>query len=220
MISFRSADVVAGASHRAGMSRDRRRDPGELVPAQLGRLLPPESVVFFFESALIAQGLLPAPLQRPSDQAVLRLDRLVLPLGPLGLVTRSLQLLLPMAVEAIAFLADVLGRLEAQLQRGGFQGAKDLAGHEVIDRLRPQAVTGRSRAHLQVSFARIIRGGLARIGGVHPVATRAADHHARQQRHAPARRARRVGERAVLLEASEIRQVLIPADVRREAVLQ
>ena len=30
----------------------RRGDPGELVPAQLGRLILPESVVFFFESAL------------------------------------------------------------------------------------------------------------------------------------------------------------------------
>jgi hypothetical protein len=128
--------------------------------------------------------------------------------------------LLPVAVEAIAFLTDVLGRLEAQLQRGGFQGALDRAGHEVIDRRRPQAVTGRSRAHLQVSFARIIRGGLARIGGVHPVAARAADNQARQHRHAPARRARRAAERAVLLETSEVRQGSLPADVRREVVLQ
>ena len=37
-----------------------RGDPGELVPAQLGRLIPPVSVVFFFEPTSVAQGLLPA----------------------------------------------------------------------------------------------------------------------------------------------------------------
>jgi hypothetical protein len=157
-------------------------------------LVPPESVVFVFELTLIAQCLLPAALQCPGDQAVLRFDRVVLPLGSFRFVTRSFELLLPVPVETVAFLADVLGRLEAQVQRGGLQGEKDLAGDEIVDRRRPQAVTGLFRAHLQVLFARIISGGLARVGGMHPVAARAADHQARQQRHAPARRARRDGE--------------------------
>src|SRR5262249_35054487 len=131
-------------------------DPGEFVLAQLGRLVPSESVIFFFELALTAQGLLPATLQCPGDQTVLRFDGVVLPLGPPRFVTRSLQLLLPVAVEAIALPADVPGRLEAQLQSGGFQGSNDLTGHEVIDRRCPQAMTARSRAHLQVLLARII----------------------------------------------------------------
>src|SRR5262249_57398413 len=80
-------------------------DPGEFVLAQLGRLVPSESVIFFFELALTAQGLLPATLQRPGDQTVLRFDGVVLPLGPLRFVTRSLQFLLPVAGGGVALPA-------------------------------------------------------------------------------------------------------------------
>jgi hypothetical protein len=47
--------------------------------------------VFFLQSRLGGQCLLPAPLEAPHHQAVLRLDCVVLPLGALDLVVRLLK---------------------------------------------------------------------------------------------------------------------------------
>src|SRR5439155_16576983 len=91
------------------VSRRRRRDlpqrwqlPGQgpnlltLHGRQTFGLAAAEARVLFLQPTLLLQGLFPAPLQRAGHQAVLRLDRIVLPACPLDLVTGPLQLLLPM----------------------------------------------------------------------------------------------------------------------------
>src|SRR5579863_5410793 len=76
-----------------------------------------EACVLLLQPALLAQGLLPTPLQLAGHQAVLRLTGVVLPPRPLGLVAGPLHLLLPMLVQLLAFLLQVLGRRPAQIQR-------------------------------------------------------------------------------------------------------
>jgi hypothetical protein len=49
-----------------------------------------------------ASRLLPARLERSRHQAVLGLHRVILPLGPLGLVPGALNLQPPLLVEALA----------------------------------------------------------------------------------------------------------------------
>src|SRR5271166_5583240 len=86
-----------------------------LASRQTRGLVAAEPGVFLLETTLLLQSLLPAPLQFPHHQAVLRFDRVVLPLRPLGLIAGALQLLLPVPVQPRAFLLDIVGRRQVQL---------------------------------------------------------------------------------------------------------
>src|SRR5262249_53330739 len=61
-------------------------DVRALASRQACRLMAVEASVFLFEAALLLQGFLPAPLQFPHHQTVLRFDRIVLSPRPLRLV--------------------------------------------------------------------------------------------------------------------------------------
>ena len=218
MISLRSAAVVPGCTPQGRDIAGQGANPVPLLRADPEGLFSEEPIIFVFEFALVLQRLLPAPFQRAGHQAVFRLDGLILPFGALRLVARPLQLLLPMAMEALALLLDVLDRSHAQFQGCGLQGPEDLPGHEVIDRRRLQPVAGLLRALAQVSLATVMRVRLRRVGGLQVAAAGATNEQPHKQRGPLARCPRRTGERAILLQPSPIGQVALPCDVGREAI--
>src|SRR5262249_722176 len=114
-------------------------DPSPLLRREPRGLFAEEAVVIVPDLSLIAECLLPVLLQGSSDQAILRVNGPVAPLGILGLVPRAFQSLSPMLVEAGAVTLDVFHRPAAQLQGGGLEGAQDLLRHQVVDRRRLEA---------------------------------------------------------------------------------
>src|SRR5689334_8108444 len=61
-------------------------DGGAFRLRQGGRLSRPEAIIISLESRFGRQGLLPALFERADNQTVLRLNRIILPEGALGLV--------------------------------------------------------------------------------------------------------------------------------------
>jgi hypothetical protein len=97
---------------QGGDIRCDRRDPRPLLRLYWqGRVLA-EAVVCFLELSCVAQGLLPALLQRGRDQAVRRVDGLIPSLRQVHLVLGALYLLLPMLHEPGTFALDVLPDLQ------------------------------------------------------------------------------------------------------------
>ena len=102
------------------------RDPRPLLVCELRRLFAEEAVVIVADLTLGPQRLLPPLLQGSGHEAILRVDGPVAPFGVFGFVPGSFQPLFPVLVQAGPFPLDVLQCPATQLQRGGFQGAKNL----------------------------------------------------------------------------------------------
>ena len=126
MISLRSARGRLGRVPECRNVGGDRQDPTAFLLREPRRLFIQESIIFFLQIALCTQRLLPLLLQAPSHQAILGLDGLVLAFGTLDLIGGTLEPLLPVPVEALAFPLHVLDRLQAQLQGRRLQGPKDL----------------------------------------------------------------------------------------------
>jgi len=62
----------------------------------------PEPGIGLLELLLVTQGLLPLALQVPCDQAIVRLDRPLLPGRPLGLIACALAPRVPMRLQLLA----------------------------------------------------------------------------------------------------------------------
>src|SRR5262249_61815508 len=73
-----------------------RPDRSLVLGRQPGRSRPLPALVLFLQLPLLLQGLFPAALQLTGHEPILRLTRLVLPGGPLGLVRRPLPAQLPL----------------------------------------------------------------------------------------------------------------------------
>lgn len=101
-----------------------------------------ETIVLVAELPLLAQGLLPVLLQCRGDQPVLGIDRPIAAFGQPRVVAGPLQSLLPVRGQPLAVPLYVAASLEAQFQRGRFQGTEDLPGNQRVDDVRLQAVAG------------------------------------------------------------------------------
>ena len=97
---------------------DRRRGPGGRFPLQALHL---------------GQPRLPIPLQRPPDQAVLRIDRQEPAPGQLRLVARPLHDQLPLAVHPARLLRDLIDGRHRHLELRRSHGLQEDAGHRRID---------------------------------------------------------------------------------------
>ena len=135
-----------------------------------------EAGVLLLQPPLLLQRLFPAPFQLPGHQPVLRLGRVVLPPGPLGLVAGPLQLLQPVLVQPLALLPQVVRRRQAQLQGRRRQRRQDLVGDQVIEGAARQplasglrVVTGRPAAAVAHTVRR------AAVGHHQPPPAAAAD---------------------------------------------
>ena len=169
----------AGGVPERGEVGGERRDPSPLLAGELRRLFPEEPVVIVADLPLGPQRLLPPLLQGAGHEAVLRVDGPVAPFGVLGLVPGPLQPLFPVLVQAGAVPLDVLQGPAAQLQRGGFQGAKDLLRHEVVDRRGLEAEARLFGPLVEVPDATVIGPGLGPVRRLEATAAVAADEQAR-----------------------------------------
>src|SRR5262249_24399931 len=99
--------------------------------------------VLFGQPALFGKGSFPATLQFTRNQAVLRLDGLILPSRTLRLVADTLELLLPVLVHTPPLLGYVRGRREVQFQGRRLEDAEDWSRSQGIQASPRQAVTER-----------------------------------------------------------------------------
>ena len=139
----RSAGVVVVASHNSGMSRAQCANLFLFGPRQRRGLRAAKTLVLLLQTPLFGQRLLPASFQFPCHQAVLRIDRLVLPRRAIRLVTRAFELLLPMLVESLPFLGHIGSGGQMEFQSGGFQNRQHLGAHQRIQTLARQTLTRR-----------------------------------------------------------------------------
>jgi len=115
-MACRSAAVVVGADHSAGMSAASRSIAARSSQRQRHWLLRQKAIVFGLDTQLIGQRGLPALLQRAHHQTVLRLDRVVLASCPLDVIACALKPLFPLPVQCLALQLEVLGQLQADFQ--------------------------------------------------------------------------------------------------------
>ena len=160
---------------QGGDRTGQRPDPGALRFARRHRPLTPEAVVILLEPGQFPQRRLPALLQGPRHQPVLRFHGPVLPLGPFRLEPRPLQLLAPVPVHPLPFLAEVVDGLEAQLQGRRLQGMDHLPGHHAIDDFGLHSRAGVGLALLPMTHAAIGGFALRPVVDLHPPAASAAD---------------------------------------------
>ena len=181
MISLRSWWVVPGSCHSAGRSEERAAIRARSSRPEPRWLFAEEPVVIVPHVMLGAQRLLPPLLQGACHEAVLRVDGPVTPFGIFGLVSGLLQSLFPVLVQAGSIPLERLHGLATQFQRGGFQGAKDLLGHEVVDDGGLESVTGLIRPFLEVPDAAVMGSVSRPIGSLEATTAIAADHQAGEQ---------------------------------------
>ena len=193
-------------------------DPRPLLGGKLRRLFAEESVVIVADLPLGPQRLLPALLQGAGHEAVLRIDGPVAPFGVLGLVPSPLQPLFPVLVQAGAVPLDVLQRPTAQLQRGRFQGAKDLLRHEFVNRRGLEAETLLFGPRVEMSDAPVMALPVSPIVRLEATAAVATDDDAGEERGTVAGASPGAGTGAMLAQAFLIRQITLPGDVGRQAI--
>ena len=81
-------------------------------------------MILLFHLALLLQGFLPTCLQCSRHESILGLHGLILSLGPADLVLHPFEFLMPVIVQALALLLDVLDGAQAEFQAGRFQGTQ------------------------------------------------------------------------------------------------
>ena len=183
---------------------------------EMRRVLVQESVVFFPQIALCTQRILPLPLQAASHQAILGLDGLILPFGTLRPHRSPAPAVAPNGGAGVAFLLNVLDRLQAQFQGRRLQGPEDLLV------TRSSTAAGREPATIGAlelpAHAPIIGGRTCSDSTLHAPATRPANQAgpsaAPRRREAP----RGTGPGAVLEQPLLVGQVTLPRDIGRQAV--
>jgi hypothetical protein len=157
-------------------------DPRPLLGGKLRRLFAKEAIVIVADLTLRPQRLLPALLQGPGHELVLRVDGPVATFGVVGLVAGALQPLFPVLVQAGAVPLDVLQRPTAQLQRGRFQRVKDLVPHEIVNHRGLEAETRLLGRFIEMSGTPVIGLPVSRMIRLQATAAVAADDEAGEQR--------------------------------------
>ena len=77
-------------------------DAAALGHAEHGRLFSPKSIILLLQVALLPQCFFPAPFQLARNQAVLRLDGVILPGCSIGLDLGPFQPFLPVLFDSLA----------------------------------------------------------------------------------------------------------------------
>ncbi len=111
----------------------KRGDPCFVVRIQLRKPLPAMAIVFFLDPALVLQGLFPLAFERRGHQPIGGIDCLIAPLRQFHVVTGTLELLLPVLVQSLAFAPKIGARFQAQLQRRRLQSAEHLARYQLVE---------------------------------------------------------------------------------------
>jgi len=108
-------------------------DGGLFFRLQASWLLCGEARMLCLKLLLSGKSRLPGPLQGPGDQPVLRFGRFVTPLGKLDFIAGALETLIPLPILLPALQLDVLGQLQADVNRRRRQRFQNESADEVID---------------------------------------------------------------------------------------
>ena len=130
-------------------------EDGTVGLAQHQRLLAAPLFVLLLDRFDGAQLLLPGALQGPRNQAVLRLDRIVLAPRPLGLVTGALAAQAPLLLELARLLLQLSHHRYGDRDPVRRERLKKGALDEGIDRQRAHFLAERRRALVAVGTAAI-----------------------------------------------------------------
>src|SRR5271155_2876276 len=213
--------IDVGCARSIPQGRDIGSEGGNACPflwAQADGRLPEEAVVLFLELLFLGEQLLPAFFQGGRHQAVLGIDRLVAALRQLHVVTRTLAPLLPVLVEAIAFLLDIRMSLDAQFHSGRFERAQDLLSDQTIQCPRYQPRTTQLRGTEILTVASVLGLSVGEIESPHSSAASTADQGPRKERDTRARSTLAVELIPVLLDPLPVLQIPLPADVRGQTI--
>src|SRR5258708_25281009 len=106
---------------------------------QLDRLLAVKPVVRILGRTLLLERCFPALFQGPRHQSILRLDRLVLTFGTLGLIGGAVQVLPQLFLLPSALPARVFEGTQAEVQRCRRERLEYLSSDDLIEGPRRQA---------------------------------------------------------------------------------
>ena len=197
-ISLRSAIVVVGACHRAGMLCASCTIASRSAAESDVGLRLHKALILLLQVPVGHELVFPLLGELAGDQAMFGLDQAVVAGSPFRLIGRPLQALVPQPVEVLPFLLETRGRLQRQRERGGFKRGEDPLTDEGIDRLAreilaivPAIVGGQPITRVAM------HGGGAPIAHLHATAAPSTDQQARQQRWAMPYGAQRLGTGAV-----------------------
>jgi hypothetical protein len=109
---------------------------------QLQGSLASEPGILFLQLLRVTERLVPLPFQRTGHPALVRLDGCVLPGRPLGVIGRSLQALVPMGRDLLAFGTQGRLRGHTQLKRRRLEHLHNLRGHKALQERPGQAEPG------------------------------------------------------------------------------
>ena len=132
-IVCRSWTVVVAAHHKAGMSVARASMRRRSAALSHGRLFSREPIVLFLQVALLPQCLLPAPFQLAGNQAIFRLDGVILPGRSIGLDLGPFQPLLPVLVEPLALPLEISQGLLVQFQSRWLNRSQHFLGDQGLE---------------------------------------------------------------------------------------
>ena len=118
------AQVVAQGQDRVPLGRGKGRRPGGLAAGELG-----------FGVGELLQGGVPFGFQAAGDQPVLGVDRAVAALGLDGLVAGLLDLAAVLVQRRVVAVLELLGGVQAGLQRGRLEGGEECLGDGGVDGL-------------------------------------------------------------------------------------
>jgi hypothetical protein len=162
---------------------------------------------------LVTERLFPAPLQLTRDEAVCRLDGVVLTSRPLCIGARPLKPLMPMGLSARACSAPRRLRPPTHLSRCGLEHLHDLRGDKAFEERSREAKAPRRTVITRGPHARVAQGiGLAAVCGHQAPPATPTHEHARQERGPCAGSASGVSDGAVVRQARLDRGTPLPAD--------
>ena len=142
---LRSRSVVVGAAHTRPRSAPSASSCSRSASVSVLRALLLAQRELGLGLGKRAERLLPVALQAAGDETVLGLDLAVATLGPLGLVSRLLDLQPPLRERGVVVVLERLGRGERRLHAGGGQRRQERAGDGVVDLLRRRPACTSSR---------------------------------------------------------------------------
>jgi hypothetical protein len=172
-----------------------------------------KTVVLFLDLLTLDKQFFPTFLQRGCDEAICGIDCLIATLRQVRIVVHPLEPLLPVLVQAPAFLFDVRMGLDAQFHCRRFERAQNLLSDQGIDRSRRQRGTTCFGGLEIAAAASVLSFPVTMVEGVHSSATVTAKQYARQKRNSSARSALGIEFIPVLFHSFQILQIPFPRDV-------
>src|SRR5262249_27014091 len=107
--------------------------------------------------ALLLESLFPTHLQRSHHQSILRLNGVILSLGPAELVLRAFEFLTPLIVQTRPLLLDVLLGVETEFQNSRFQSTQQFLSDQRVQRRGRDATAALLQIRTPIGVAVITR---------------------------------------------------------------